>query len=86
VQRNKLKIILSGSTIRTFYLPLIDQQEKEHKEPDLKFRGSIKCPSGMLNDAIEDVEIVAESVTFQSEDKKFIVNAKLEILEKQLSR
>jgi proliferating cell nuclear antigen len=75
VAENKLKIILSGSTIRTFYLPLIDQQEKEHKEPDLKFKSSIKCPSGMLNDAIEDVEIVAESVTFQSEDKKFIVNA-----------
>ena len=75
VAENKLKLILSGSTIRTFFLPLIDQQEKEHKEPDLKFKTTIKCPSSMLNDAIEDVEIVAESVTLQSEDKKFIVNA-----------
>jgi proliferating cell nuclear antigen len=75
VSENKLKLILSGSTVRTFYLPLIDQQEKEHKEPDLKFKTNIKCPSSMLNDAVEDVEIVAESVTFQSEDKKFIVNA-----------
>jgi len=72
---NKLKLILSGTTVRTFYLPLIDQQEKEHKEPDLKFKTIIKCPSSMLNDAIEDVEIVAESVMFQSEDKKFIVSA-----------
>jgi proliferating cell nuclear antigen len=72
---NKLKIVLSGSTVRTFYLPLIDQQEKDHKEPDLKFKTTIKCPSSMLNDAIEDVEIVAESVTFQSEDKKFLVSA-----------
>jgi len=72
---NKLKLILSGTTVRTFYLPLIDQQEKEHKEPDLKFKTIIKCPSGMLNDAIEDVEIVAESVMFQSEEKKFIVSA-----------
>jgi proliferating cell nuclear antigen len=75
VAENKLKLVLSGSTIRTFFLPLIDQQEKEHKEPELKFKTTIKCPSSMLNDAIEDVEIVAESVTFQSEDKKFIVNA-----------
>jgi proliferating cell nuclear antigen len=75
VAESKLKIILSGTTVRTFYLPLIDQQEKEHKEPDLKFKTTIKCPSSMLNDAIEDVEIVAESVTFQSEEKKFIVNA-----------
>jgi len=75
VAENKLKLILSGSTVRTFFLPLIDQQEKEYKEPDLKFKSVIKCPSTMLNDAIEDVEIVAESVTFQSEDKKFIVSA-----------
>jgi proliferating cell nuclear antigen len=70
-----LKLVLSGTTIRTFYLPLIDQQEKDHKEPDLKFKTKITCPSSMLNDAIEDVEIVAESVTFQSEEKKFIVSA-----------
>lgn len=72
---NKLKIILSGSTIRTFYLSLIDQQEKDHKEPDLKFKATVTCPSTMLNDAIEDVEIVAESVTFSSEDKKFVVSS-----------
>ena len=72
---NKLKLVLTGSTVRTFYLPLIDQQEKDHKEPDLKFKTTIKCPSSMLNDAIEDVEIVAESVTFQSEEKKFVVSA-----------
>jgi proliferating cell nuclear antigen len=71
----KLRIILNGSTIRTFYLSLIDQQEKDHKEPDLKFKTHIKCPSSILNDAIEDVEIVAESVTFQSEEKKFFVSA-----------
>ncbi|MGV8141653.1 MAG: proliferating cell nuclear antigen (pcna) [Candidatus Woesearchaeota archaeon] len=75
VSESKLKVVLSGSTVRTFFLPLIDQQEKDHKEPDLKFKTTIKCPSSMLNDAVEDVEIVAESVMFQSEDKKFIVSA-----------
>ncbi|HYD03158.1 MAG TPA: proliferating cell nuclear antigen (pcna) [Alphaproteobacteria bacterium] len=75
VAESKLKVTLSGSTVRTFYLPLIDHQEKDHKEPELKFKTTIRCPSSMLNDAIEDVEIVAESVTFQSEDKKFIVSA-----------
>jgi proliferating cell nuclear antigen len=75
LSENKLKLTLSGQTVRTFFLPLIEQQEKDHKEPDLKFKTVIKCPSSMLNDAIEDVEIVAESVMFQSEDKKFIVSA-----------
>jgi proliferating cell nuclear antigen len=75
VTDSKLKLVLSGATVRTFFLPLIDQQEKDHKEPDLKFKTTIKCPSSMINDAIEDVEIVAESVTFQSEEKKFLVSA-----------
>ncbi|MGV8150407.1 MAG: proliferating cell nuclear antigen (pcna) [Candidatus Woesearchaeota archaeon] len=75
LSENKLKITLQGSTVRTFYLPLIDLDEKDQKVPDLKFKTIIKCPSSMLNDAIEDVEIVAESVSFQAEEKKFIVAA-----------
>lgn len=72
---NKLKITLQGSTVRTFFLPLIDIDEKEQKVPDLKFKTTIGCPSSMLNDAIEDVEIIAESVSFHAEDKKFTVSA-----------
>ncbi len=75
VAENKLKLTLSGNTVRTFFLPLIDQQEKDYKEPELKFKTTIRCPSTMFNDAVEDVEIVAESVMLQSEDKKFIVSA-----------
>ncbi len=75
VAENKLKLTLSGTTVRTFYLPLIDQNEKDHKEPDLKFKATVKCPSSMLNDAVEDVEIVAESVSFHAEEKKFTIAA-----------
>ena len=75
VAENKLKITLSGATTRTFFLPLIDLEEKEQKVPDLKFKTTITCPSTTLNDAIEDVEIIAESVSFMAEDKKFIVSA-----------
>jgi proliferating cell nuclear antigen len=75
VAENKLKITLSGATVRTFFLPLIDLEEKEQKVPDLKFKTTITCPSSTLNDAIEDVEIIAESVSFMAEDKKFIVSA-----------
>lgn len=75
VSENKLKITLQGNSVRTFFLPLIELDEKEQKVPDLKFKTMIKCPSGVLNDAIEDVEIIAESVAFQAEDKKFIVAA-----------
>jgi proliferating cell nuclear antigen len=75
VADNKLKLTLSGNTVRTFFLPLIDIDEKEQKVPDLKFKTTITCPSSMLNDAIEDVEIIAESVTLMAEEKKFSVSA-----------
>jgi proliferating cell nuclear antigen len=72
---NKLKLTLSGNAVRTFFLPLVDMDDKEQKVPDLKFKTNITCPSSVFNDAIEDVEIIAESVLFTAEDKKFIVTA-----------
>ena len=72
---NKLKIQLKGTNLRTFNLPIIELDEKEQKIPDLKFPVSIKLPSSTLNEAIEDVDVVAESVSFIAEPKKFSVSA-----------
>lgn len=72
---NKLKIILKGDNIRTFNLPIIEIDEKEQKIPDLKFPVNINIPSSVLNEAVEDVDVVAESVTFLAEPKKFTISA-----------
>jgi len=72
---NKLKIQLKGNTTRTFNLPIIELEEKEQKIPDLQFPISIVIPSKILNDAIEDVDIVAESVSFEAEPEKLTVLA-----------
>ncbi|MCH8004354.1 MAG: proliferating cell nuclear antigen (pcna) [Nanoarchaeota archaeon] len=72
---NKLKIQLKGDNVRTFNLPIIDLDEKEQKIPDLKFPVSVTVSSSILNEAIEDVDIVAESVTFLAEPKKFTIQA-----------
>lgn len=72
---NKLKIILKGDNIRTFNLPIIELDEKEQKIPDLKFPANINIPSSVLNEAVEDVDVVAESVTFLAEPKKFTISA-----------
>jgi len=85
---NKLQIQLKGATTRTFSMPIIDLEEREQRIPDLSFPVSIKTTSSVLNDAIEDVDIVAESVTLLAESKKFTViaegdlnRAKIEIKE-----
>ncbi|MBR9692262.1 proliferating cell nuclear antigen (pcna) [Candidatus Woesearchaeota archaeon] len=72
---NKLKIQLKGRSTRTFSLPIIELDEKEQKIPDLTFPLSIKTTSAILNDAIEDVDIVADSVSFIAEPKKLTVQA-----------
>jgi len=85
---NKLRIILKGNNLRTFNLPIIELDEKEQKIPNLNFPVTIKIASSILNEAIEDVDVVAESVTFMAEPKKFSViaegdlsQAKIEIKE-----
>ena len=72
---NRLKIQLESNTTRTFYLPIIDLEEKDQKVPDLKFPVSIKTSSSILNEAIADVDVVGESVAFIAEPKKFTLHA-----------
>ena len=72
---NRLKIQLKGLTIRTFNLPIIELEEKEQKVPDLKFPVTIKTASNILNEAIADVDVVGESVSFIAEPKKFTLQA-----------
>jgi len=72
---NRLKMQLKSSTTRTFFLPLIDIDEKEQRVPDLKFPLTVKMPVGVLNEAIEDADIVAESVTLVAEKNKFSILA-----------
>lgn len=74
-KEKKLKIRISGRTKRTFSLPIIELEEKEQKIPDLKFPVTIKIPSTMLSNAVEDANIVAESVTFECAPKKFTIYA-----------
>jgi len=72
---NRLKMQFKSSTTRTFYLPLIDIEEKEQKVPELKFPVTVKIPSSMLNEAVEDADIIAESVNFVGEKEKLTILA-----------
>ncbi len=76
---NRLRIQLKSNTTRTFSLPIIDLEEKEQKIPELSFPVEIKTSSEILNEAIEDADIVGESVSFIAEPKKFTVQAEGEL-------
>jgi proliferating cell nuclear antigen len=72
---NRLLVQLKGNTVRTFSLPIIDLENKEQKVPALEFPVTIATTSSILSEAIEDVDIVADSVSFICEANKFIINA-----------
>ncbi len=75
IEEDKLKITLEGSSKRTFFLPIIDIEEKEQRVPDLHFPITVKTKASIFNDAIDDVDVVAESVSLVVEPKTMYVLA-----------
>ncbi len=75
LQENKLKIQFKGDSVRTFSMPIIDLEEKEQRVPNLSFPVSVHTHSKKLNEAIDDADIVAESVTFAAEPDLFTIQA-----------
>lgn len=74
----KLNIELKSDSTRTFSLPLLDVEEKEQKIPNLTFPSTVDMSSSVLSDAVEDSNIVGESVTLSLEPLKFTIRAESE--------
>jgi len=74
-EENKLVVQLKSNTTRSFSIPLIELEDKEQKVPDLNFPLVIETSVNILSDSIEDVSVVAESVTFLGEKNQFVVKA-----------
>ncbi|MFP4112421.1 MAG: proliferating cell nuclear antigen (pcna) [Candidatus Woesearchaeota archaeon] len=72
---NKLDIKIQGQSSRTFSVPILEMEEGSQKVPELNFPIKVTMNSGMFNDAIEDADIVAESVAFALDEDKFVVSA-----------
>jgi len=56
-------------------LPIIDIEEKEQKVPELQFPVTVKTSASVLNEAIEDADIIGESVAFMAEPGKLVIEA-----------
>lgn len=76
LSENKLVMQLRGHTTRTFSIPLIELDGSQQKIPELSFPLTIETSSNVLNEAIEDADVVGESVSFIIENKKFLISSK----------
>ncbi|USN45714.1 MAG: proliferating cell nuclear antigen (pcna) [Candidatus Woesearchaeota archaeon] len=70
---SKLHITLKAKTKRSFQLPLLEMDEQEQRVPGLTFSSTIVTLSSSFAEAIDDMDIVGESVTLQTEKNKFII-------------
>lgn len=72
---NKLKLTLKGASKREFFIPLIDIDEREQKVPELSFTTTITTGADTFTEAIEDADIIGESVAFGSGSGVFTVSS-----------
>ena len=72
---SKLKIVMKSNTIRSFSIPTLELEEKEQRVPELNFPIVVESKSEVFSEAIEDVSVVAESVTFLGENGLLSVKA-----------
>ncbi|MEK6834991.1 MAG: proliferating cell nuclear antigen (pcna) [Nanoarchaeota archaeon] len=75
LENNKLKIELKSDTKRTFNLSLLNLEEKQQRVPDLKFPLKIEISTMLFDQAIEDMGIISDSVTFYVDPEKFSIES-----------
>lgn len=71
----KMRMTITGNTIRRFSLPIIAADDREQKTPNLTFPITITAPVELLNEVVEDASVVADSLVFESDGKKLHVFA-----------
>jgi proliferating cell nuclear antigen len=72
---NKFKVTLKGASKREFFLPLIDTDDREQKVPTLNFTTVVSTGADQLSDAIDDADIIGESVAFGANPTHFTLSS-----------
>tara|TARA_Y100000034_G_C6795867_1_gene356706 strand:- start:210 stop:947 length:738 start_codon:yes stop_codon:yes gene_type:complete len=72
---SKLKITLKSGSTRVFTLSLINMQEEKQKVPELDFKCVIEMKSSLFDEAVEDMDVVSDSVAFEVQDDVFNIQA-----------
>ena len=72
---NRLNVNIVGDSTRRFNLSLIDLQDRDHKVPGLEFGAIVEMNNHVLNEAVEDMDIIADSIGLSVDKEKFTVSA-----------
>lgn len=75
LDKNKLKIAITGKSNKHFYIPLIEREGKERKMPALDFLATIELDSTEFRDYVDDASIAGDAVVFEADKNSFIISA-----------
>ena len=75
LDKNKLKIAITGKSMKNFYIPLLEREAKERKMPALDFLATIELDSTEFRDYIEDASIAGDAAVFEADKNSFIITA-----------
>ena len=75
LEKNKLKLTISGKSKKRFFIPLLEREVKERKIPALDFMATVEVDASEFKDFIEDVSIAGDAVTFDADKNVFAMSA-----------
>ncbi len=75
----KLTMILKGKITKKFIVPTLEAGEEGAPSPKLTFNAKVKILSNSLKEIIDDAEAIADNVTLEATQEKFIVTATSEL-------
>ena len=73
--QNRLNVIVRGATLRKFNMSLLDTDDNEQKIPTLNYDIVVETNNLLFNDAIEDMGVIADSLSVGIEAGKFIIES-----------
>lgn len=65
-QTNRFVLTFEGISVTTFSIPLLDLGETTSPNPQVPFTATVRMESGVLSEALKDVGIVGDHVTFRA--------------------
>lgn len=75
INENKLLLSITGKSVKKYFIPLLEKEEKERKAPELEFNSKIELSANELRDYVEDASVVGDAVTFESAPGKLTISA-----------
>lgn len=70
-ETNNVILTLQGDSVRKYTIPILINEEKEQKVPELEFKAKVVMPSKKFYEQVKEVESVYESVAFSVRNKRF---------------